>query len=199
MKTKFDAETLKPGGCAEEIKRNALCETPATGVLGNARELSSIVEWYKGFWAEDAQGNDIWDNAPIPHINAALMSLIDCFSAVEVAHRKIHHITGAKKAQAKNKATYEKFCAAWHPLVLAECAASSPYCRALFLVPQGLLFGIEDNPLPPRILPTVTEPFKQAPLTRPAPALPATPYRLEYLAYPTGTPDARRKSYNEAF
>ncbi|CBF88280.1 predicted protein [Aspergillus nidulans FGSC A4] len=98
--------------CRQCSARNALCLSTAVGMLGNAADLSAIIEWYVGFWEVDEDGVEVWAGEVIPGINEAIRTLCLAFDNVEIAHRKAHGITGNKRDQSARKTEYELFCAA---------------------------------------------------------------------------------------
>ncbi|KAL3488311.1 hypothetical protein BJX62DRAFT_240125 [Aspergillus germanicus] len=82
------------------------------GMLGNAANLSAILEWYTSFWDQGDDGVDLWADEIILGINNAMKTLCEAFDNVETAHHKAFGLTGNKKDQAPKKAKYESFCAA---------------------------------------------------------------------------------------
>jgi hypothetical protein len=68
-------------------------------MLGNAADLSKVLDWYGGFWDEDDNGDDLWPNEIIEGVSIAALNLVNAFDCVEGAHHKEFLLTGAKKSQ----------------------------------------------------------------------------------------------------
>ena len=67
-------------------------------MLGNAYDLSRLLEWASSLWLMDFE---VTNNQLALHLffRESLLALARCFINVEIAHRKEHSLTGSKGPQ----------------------------------------------------------------------------------------------------